>query len=334
MSSHTLRFFSADDVRKALPMAEAIEVMKRAFGQLSAGRAVVPLRTHVDVAEHRGVALFMPAYLPAAGRMGVKIVTVFDDNPRRGLPRIQALIVLLDAATGSPLAVMDGTSVTAIRTGAACGAATDLLARPEAATAAIFGAGVQGRTQLEAVCAVRPIRRARVFDPLAESAAAFARAMGLALGIEIEAAASPAEAVRDADVVCTATTSRTPVFADRDLRPGVHVNAVGSYQPSVQEIPAETVLRARVVVDHRPAALAEAGDLLIPMAQGLFGEDHIHAELGQLVTGVKPGRASAEEVTLFKSVGIAVQDLAAAIHVLARGRPLGLGTEIPWLAGA
>jgi len=333
MDRRTLRFFSADDVRKALPMAEAVEVMKRAFAQLSSGQAVVPLRTHLDVAKHGGVALFMPSYLPNAAKMGIKIVTLFDGNPGRGLPRIQALIVVLDATTGSPLAVIDGTSVTAIRTGAACGAATDLLARPEAATAAIFGAGVQGRTQLEAVCAVRPIRKARIFDPCPQSAEAFARMMGPALGIEVEPARSPADAVRLADVVCTATNSRTPVFSDRDLRPGVHVNAMGSYQPSVQEIPAETVLRALVVVDHRPAALAEAGDLLVPMAQGLFGEDHIHAELGEIVTGAKPGRASADAVTLFKSVGIAVQDLAAAIHVLARGEQLHLGTEIPWVPG-
>jgi len=330
MASRRLRLFCAEEVQRALPIAEAIEVMKRAFAQLSAGQAVVPLRTHLDVARHRGTALFMPSYLPEAGHMGIKVVTLFDDNARLGLPRIQALIALFDATTGSPLAVMDGTAVTAIRTGAASGAATDLLARPDSSTLALFGAGAQGRTQLAAVAAVRPIRKARVFDADRDRAESFAREMGPALGLDVEPARSPADALRDADVVCTATTSPAPVFSDGDLRPGVHINAVGSYQPAVQEVPAETVRRALVVVDYRPAALAEAGDLLVPMAQGLFGPEHVHAELGEIVAGTRPGRTSPESITLFKSVGVAVQDLAAAVHVLARGEQLGLGTEVPW----
>ncbi len=162
----------------------------------------------------------------------------------RGLPRIQALVTLYDGTTGQPLAVMDGAVLTALRTGAASGAATDLLARPEADTAAILGAGVQARTQLEGICAVRPIRSARVFDARAGAADAYAREMSAALGIEVLAAASAREAVGNADIVCAATTSRTPVFADADLRPGTHVNAVGSYQPAVQEIPMETVVRS------------------------------------------------------------------------------------------
>jgi ornithine cyclodeaminase/alanine dehydrogenase-like protein (mu-crystallin family) len=330
MAARTLRFLSAEDVRKSLPMAEAVEIMKRAFAYLSAGQAVVPPRIHLDVCDGRGVALFMPSYLPAAERIGLKMITLCGDNPARGLPRIQALMCVLDATTGTPLAMMDGTVLTAIRTGAASGAATDLLARAESCTAAIFGAGVQGRTQLEAVCAVRPVRKAWVFDVSRELAESFAQDMGPALHIDVQTAGSAAEALRDADIVCTATTSKTPVFSDGEIRPGVHLNAVGSYQPDVQEIPVETVLRALLVVDHRASALEEPGDLLIPLAQGLFREDHIHAELGELVAGSKPGRTSPETVTMFKSVGVAVQDLAAAVHVLRRAAQLALGTEVPW----
>jgi ornithine cyclodeaminase/alanine dehydrogenase-like protein (mu-crystallin family) len=323
-----LRVLSADDVRQALPMAEAVEAMKSAFAQLSLRRANVPLRTPVEVPAHNGVTLFMPAYLADDDQMAVKIVSVFNDNPARGLPLIHALVVVVDATTGRPQAAMDGTYLTALRTGAVSGAATDFLARPDARIAAIFGAGAQGRTQLEAVCAVRPIEGAWVFDSYAERARAYADEMSARLSLPVSVARSPAEALRQADVVCTATTSSTPVFADADLQPGVHINAVGAYTPQMQELPAETVARARVVIDHRAASLAEAGDLIIPIAQGIIGADHIYAELGEIVSGLKPGRASAAEVTLFKSVGVAVQDVAAAGRVLAAAERLGLGVEV------
>jgi len=328
MTRRTLRFLSARDVVQALPMREAVAAMKEAFRQISAGEAVVPARTHIETAQPQGDTLVMASYSPAAGRMGVKVITLFGSNAAVGLPRIQALMLVLDAATGSPLAVMDGTSLTAIRTGAASGAATDLLARPDAAVVAVFGAGPQARTQLEAVCTVRPIRRARVFDVSAEQAAAFAREMSERLGIPIEVAGSPSDALARADVVCTATTASVPVFADGDLAPGVHINAIGSYKPSVREIPGETVRRARVVVDHLPSALAEAGDLLIPMSQGLVGRDHVHAELGETLSGRKKGRESQDQVTLFKSVGVAVQDLLAADKVLANAERLNCGTAL------
>jgi ornithine cyclodeaminase/alanine dehydrogenase-like protein (mu-crystallin family) len=330
MTQRRLRFLSARDVARALPMKEAVEAMKEAFGQLSAGLAVVPPRTHIEARDRRGDALFMPSYIPAEGRMGIKIVTVYGGNPLLGLPVIQAIMVVLDAATGSPVAVMDGTSLTAIRTGAASGAATDLLARPDAAVAAIFGSGPQARTQLEAVCAVRAIRRAMVFDVSSQRATLFAREMADRLAIPVEAVMFPSDALTGADIVCTATTSAVPVFDDRDLASGTHINAIGSYKPHIREIPARTVRRARVVVDHLPSALAEAGDLLIPMSQGLFGKDHIYAELGEIVAGQKKGRESPSEITFFKSVGVAVQDLAAAGRVLANAERLGLGTQLPF----
>lgn len=323
-----LRLLSGDDVRRALPMRQAVEVMKAAFVQLSTAQTDMPIRVALHVPKHNGLTLFMPAYLGADDRMAVKIVSVFNDNVARGLPLIHALVVVIDAETGVPAAVVDGTYLTALRTGAASGAATDLLARQDAQSVAIFGAGVQGRTQLEAVCAVRPIRHAWVYDIVTERAAAYAAEMSTRLGLPVNVATSPAEAVGQADIICTATTSSSPVFEDADLRPGVHINAVGAYTPQMQELPAQTVLRARVVVDHRPSSLSEAGDLLIPLGQGLITESHIWAELGEVAAGVKAGRLSPEEITLFKSVGVAVQDAAAAGAVLEAARKLGLGVEV------
>lgn len=323
-----IRILSADDVRRALPMREAVEAMKRAFAQLSTGQAEVPLRVPLHVPRHNGLTLFMPAYLAADDRMAVKIVSVFNDNPARGLPLIHALVVVVDAETGQPAAVLEGGYLTALRTGAASGAATDLLARPDAATATIFGAGVQARTQLEAVCAVRPIRQAWVYDVNPDRARRYAEEMEARLGIPVRVAATPAEAARSADVICTATTSSVPVFDDADIRPGTHINAVGAYTPEMREIPTETVLRARVVIDHRTASLAEAGDLLIPIREGRMTEEHIWAEMGEIVAGQKAGRTSPDEVTLFKSVGVAVQDVAAAAAVLEAARRQNLGVEV------
>ena len=323
-----LRILSCEDVRRALPMRQAIEAMKGAFAQLSTGQADVPLRVALNVPRHDGVTLFMPAYLADDDQMAIKIVSVFNDNPAQGLPLIHALVVVVDATTGRPAAVMDGTYLTALRTGAASGAATDLLAREETHVVAVFGAGAQGRTQLEAVCAVRPIQEVWIHDVAPERAAAYAAEMSQRLSLPVRVAETPAEAVRQAGVICTATTSTRPVFADADVRAGTHVNAIGAYTPQMQEIPAETVLRAKVVIDHRKASLAEAGDLLSPLRQGLMTEDHIYAELGEIAAGLKPGRTSPEEVTLFKSVGVAVQDVAAAIAVLEAAQRLGLGTEV------
>jgi len=322
-----VRILTGEDVRQALPMRQAIEAMKVAFAQLSTGQADVPLRVALRMDRHNGVTFFMPAYLAASDQMAVKIVSVFADNPARGLPLIHALVVVVDATTGEPAAVMDGTYLTALRTGAASGAATDLLARQDACTVAVFGAGAQGRTQLEAVCAVRPIREAWIYDLEPERAAAYAAEMGQRLSLSVKVGASPSEAVRQADVICTATTSSTPVFDDTDVQPGTHINGVGAYTPQMQEIPTETVLRAKVVIDHREASLAEAGDLLVPLRQGLMTEDHIYAELGEIAAGLKAGRSSPEEITIFKSVGVAVQDVAAAGAVLEAARSMGLGAE-------
>jgi ornithine cyclodeaminase/alanine dehydrogenase-like protein (mu-crystallin family) len=309
-------------------MPAAIEAMRDAFRQLSSGQVTLPTREHLDAPGEHGVALVMPCHAIAQRLFSVKLVTVFHENPGRGLPLIQSLLILADGATGEPLAVMDGASVTAIRTGAASGVATDVLARPEAAVAAVFGAGVQARTQLEAVCCVRAIRRASVHDVDPTAAERFATEMTRQLGVPVERTSTPARTLKDADVICTATTSSTPVFEDHDLPPGTHINAVGSFRPDVTEIPSATVCRARVVVDHRASALEEAGDLIGPLSQGLIQQSHVSTELGEIVLGRSPGRHSAGEVTLFKSVGVAIQDLCAAARTLENARQLQLGVQL------
>jgi ornithine cyclodeaminase len=324
---------SADDVRQALPMADAIGAMRDAFLALAEGRADVPERIHLPVEAHDGVNLVMPAYLQDdAEALALKVVSLYGGNAARGLPRIHAAVLALEPETGRPVALIEGTTLTALRTGAASGLATDLLARPESRTAAIFGAGPQARTQLEAVCTVRRIERAWVHDPDRSKAEEFVRAMAgkAPVPLDLRAAENPGKALAEADIVCTATTAGQPVFADADLKPGTHINAIGSYQPQVQEIPPETVRRARVVVDSREAALAETGDLIQPIEQGLIDPEHIHAELGELVLGSTPTRSDDEEITLFKSVGVAVQDAAAARAALARAAQLGLGQEVRW----
>ena len=254
----TIRVLSRADAQQALDMKSAIALMHDAFIALSEGRATVPVRVNIPVSEEGGRALFMPVYAPSYQQFGLKVVSIHPNNHALGLPAIHALVMVSDATTGRPLAVMDGEYITALRTGAGAGLATDLLARPDATVAALFGAGVQARTQLEAVCAVRPIRQAYVFNRTRAHADAFAQEMSLRLGIDVEVAEDPA-LLRRADVVCTATTALGPVFAHANLKPGVHINGIGSYRPDMAEIPPETVLAAKVVVDHRPACLAEAG---------------------------------------------------------------------------
>jgi ornithine cyclodeaminase/alanine dehydrogenase-like protein (mu-crystallin family) len=323
---------TADDVREALPMDETIEAMKSAYASLSDGKAEVPLRTRLSVPPQEAVSLFMPAYVQTEGgdALAVKVVSLFPKNPERGLAFIQAAVLVLEADTGRPVALLEGSSLTAIRTGAGSGAAVDLLSRADSRVVAVFGAGAQGRTQLEAACSAREIEKAWVFDPTVERAKSFVQEMAGSGSIptDLRVASSPEEALAEADIVCTATTSNTPVFVDADLKSGTHVSAIGSYTPEMQEVPAETVTRALVVVDSRSATLAETGDLLQPMQAGLFGEEHISAELGEIILGRKPGRQSPEQITYFKSVGVAVQDAMAAQLALQNARKMGLGTEV------
>lgn len=321
-----VRILTADDIRAALSMADCIAAVRSAFAQLSDGKAVAPVRTQWP--GDGGTSLVMPAYLPADRGLGAKIVSVFPRNPDRGLPTVNAIVALLEADTGRPLALLDGTYLTALRTGAASGVSTDLLAPADASTAAIFGAGVQARTQLLAICTVRKIETAWIFDPSPGRAEMMVAEMsGRGAVCDLRVALTPAEALREAAIVATATTSLAPVFADAELRPGVHVTAVGAFTPQMQEIPAETVGRARVFVDQREAALAEAGDLIIPVQQGLLDPARL-IEIGDVINGRVAGRQASDQITLFKSVGNAVQDIAAGTRALQAAAERGLGTVV------
>ena len=315
-----VRILTANDVKKALPMPKAIEAMKQAFGQLSAGQTTMPLRGRI--ATDKGVTLLMPAYLHQSRDLGIKVVSIYTGNPSLGLPTTAGTVLVLDPQTGLPLAFMEANSLTAIRTGATGGLAADILARKNARTVALFGAGIQARTQLQAVLTVRPIQEVNLFD-ISQAAA-----KGLADEVVtwpnppvVNVVSSPGEAVQDVDVVIAATTSETPVFDGNDLKPGTHVTAVGSFSPDVQEIDEVTVRRSRIVVDFRQACLEEAGDLIVPKAT-------IDAEIGEIINGDKPGRQSEEEITFFKTVGVAVQDSVASAAVLARAEKEDLGTII------
>ncbi len=245
----------AEDVRQALPMKEAIEAMKKAYASFSDGRAVVPLRTRLPIPESSALSLFMPAYVRArdSEALAIKAVSLFPSNPARGLAYIQAAVLVLDPATGQAMALLEGSSLTAIRTGAASGASIDLLSRADSKVIAIFGAGVQGRTQLQAACTARAVESVFVYDSDAGRAKVFAEEMAGwdRIPKDIQVATSPKEAVEHADIICTATTSSAPVFDDRDVKPGTHISAVGAYTPEMCEIPPETVSRARVFVDSR-----------------------------------------------------------------------------------
>lgn len=325
---------NAADVRAALPMLAAIDAMRRAFLALTGGRADVPRRIHLDIPRHNGISLTMPAFVDddAGQALAVKVVNLFARNAARGLARIQSAVIAMEPDTGRPLALLDGAALTAIRTGAASGLAADLLARADSATVALFGAGVQARTQLEAVCCVRKIHSVRIYDPSPQAARTFAEALAGTPGFPpaIHVADSPRAALAGADIALAATTSRTPIFDDADLPDGSHVSAIGSYQPDVREIPAATVARARVFVDSRPAALEEAGDLILPIRDGLITPDHIVAEMGELLMGQVQGRTAPKQVTFFKSVGVAVQDALAAQAALARANEAGLGQHAEW----
>jgi ornithine cyclodeaminase/alanine dehydrogenase-like protein (mu-crystallin family) len=315
-----IRILTANDIRAALPMRAAIDAVGQAFGQFSAGNAEVPLRTRLHT--EKGVTLLMPAYLKTSRHLAVKTVSVYGDNPGLGLPTVTALVQVLDPRTGLPKALLEGDTLTALRTGAAGGLAAELLAREDAGRVALFGAGVQSRSQLEAVMTVRRISRVDLIDinpdaarKLADEIGSWHNAPTVSVSTDVQTA------VKNADIILAATTSRTPLFDGRDLRPGTHVTGVGAFTPEMQEIDPHTIGRARVVVDSREACLAEAGDIISADAS-------ISAEIGEIVAGNQPGRRDDTEITFFKSVGIAAQDAAAAGAVLAAAEAKGLGQVI------
>jgi alanine dehydrogenase len=299
-----------------------------ALSDLSAGRASMPTRIAALVAEQDALLAAMPAYLPSAGALTTKLVSLFPRNTDR--PTHQAVIVAFDPLTGTPAALMDGEAITAARTAAGSALATDLLARKDAKTLAVLGAGVQARAHLRALTRVRTFREIVIGARDTEKAAALAREIAAETGLPVRAA-SFADAVRAADVVCACTHSADPVVRREWLRPGTHVNSVG-YNTAGREVDGETVAAALVVIESRAAALAPppggSNDLLWPIRDGLIDAKHIHAELGEVVSGARPGRANAAQLTLYKSVGVAVEDAAAAALVLRLARERGVGRTI------
>ena len=323
---------NADEVRQALPMDQTIVAMKDAYASLSDRRAVVPLRTRLPISNHDALSLFMSAYMKtdSGEALAVKIVSLFPKNPSRGLAYIQAAVLVLEADTGRAVALLEGSSLTAIRTGAGSGAAMDLLARQDSKVVAIFGAGPQGRTQLEAACTARRIQTAFIYNPTRAKAEAFAEQISgyNAITKDIRIAKSAKEAMEDADIICTATGSTKPVFEDKDVKSGTHISAIGAYTPEMQEVPVETLARARIVVDSYATVMEEAGDIVKAIQAGAIQESDIHAELGEIVLGRKPARESDKQITFFKSVGNAVQDAVAAQLALRNAREMHLGTEV------
>lgn len=320
---------SRADLEQVLAPLDVVEGLAAAFALYARGGARVPARAVSPIGDD-DLLLLMPAAARSGGDGGVgtKLVTFYPGNRARGHPTIYASYLLMDGDTGQPRALFEGTFLTALRTGAASALAARHLARPDARRVACFGAGAQAAFQLRCLAAVLPIEHAAVVGRDPARAARFAAEMSRELGIPVEVGKDPRAAARHADVVTCATTSPAPVVFGADLRPGTHVDAVGAFRPSDREVDTEVVRRARVVVDTYAGALEEAGDLLIPLRAGEITREHIAAELGELVTGARPGRRAAGEITFFKSVGFALEDLATARLAYDRARAGGIGTEV------
>jgi ornithine cyclodeaminase/alanine dehydrogenase-like protein (mu-crystallin family) len=318
---------SEADVERLLPMEECIEVMAEALASLARGELYQPLRSVVRPPEGAGLIGLMPAHRAAPpAAFGLKAINIIPDNPTRGLDAHQGAVLLSNGETGELIAVLNASPITAIRTAAVSAVATRALAREDARELAILGAGVQGRSHLPAMAAVRSFERARIWSRTRENAERLAADADAPFPVEV--AESAEVAVRDADVIVTATSSPSPVLQRAWLAEGAHVNAVGSSIPTTRELDSETVAAASLFVDRRESTENESGDYLIALREGAIGPGHIRAELGDVLVGAAPGRTSKSEVTLFKSLGIAVEDLAAAQYVVARARESGAGTEV------
>jgi ornithine cyclodeaminase len=323
------------EVAGLLPMTECIDAMADAFRALAIGDARLPLRQVISLPNSRNLLALMPGQLgvnsPERARsavVGAKVITVFPGNESTPLDSHLGVVLLFEAEMGRLLAIIDASSVTAIRTAAVSGVATKLLSNPDAGDLAILGAGVQAMTHLEAVRDVRTVRRVRVWSRTPQRSTRFAEMARQRFGQAVEVTESAEECVRGADIICTVTASREPVLRGAWVADGAHINAVGAALPVARELDTTAVARSRLFVDRRESALAEAGDILIPMAEGAFNADHIRGDLGEVLMGAVAGRESRTDVTLFKSLGLAVEDLAAARHIYEKGVALGTGVWV------
>jgi ornithine cyclodeaminase/alanine dehydrogenase-like protein (mu-crystallin family) len=307
-----MKSFTAEDVNR-IPMKVAIGLMREAFQLLSEGKVRVPLRTTVETDDRSGVALFMPSYAPAWNLFGLKMVSVYSGNVAP-LPAIQGQMLVMDAANGTLLAMLDASAVTALRTGAASGLATELLARQEVSTLAVFGTGAQARTQVAGVLAARRIKQILVKGTSRDNENTFCQLVEKEHKLDCEPLGDPVN-LQQADIICTATTSETPLFELKHIKPGVHINAVGAFKAHMRELSEDIVASSTLVADQRAAVLHEAGEVAIPIGHGRLTPAIISAELGEVVRG-KAGRTSPDEITVFKSVGNAIQDLAVARYLI------------------
>jgi alanine dehydrogenase len=303
---------SEKEVRRLIDVEELIDALERAHVQFSTGKAMMPVRQVVPLPEIKGRITSMPAYLSEDRALGMKVVTFFQENPNKNLPAILATIHLYSAATGKLEAVMDGTYITAIRTACASAVATKALANPNTPVLGVLGAGVQADSHIRALCKVREIKSIKVYSPSGNSAQKLKEELETEIKIRIEPVKSAEEVVRDADLLVTATTAKEPILNFAWIKPGAHINAVGSHRPDLREIDGATMKRAKVFVDSRDAIMAECGDVLLAIKEGAITESHVSTEIGEVLAGKKSGRTKPEEVTLYKSVGIAIQDVATA----------------------
>jgi len=315
------------DVISVLEMKDCIDALEKAFSELANGTAVLPLR--IAITPPDGLSLYMPAYLRDMDTLACKIVTVYKNNPKdHNMPTTIGKVMLQDPKTGDVTCIMDGGYLTAVRTGAVSGLATKYLAREKAGmTAAIFGAGAQAKMQLWGVCEARDISRALVYDAFPEAADAFAKEMGEKLGILVEVVTDPS-VMFQADIICTATSSSTPIFDGNSVNPGTHINGIGSHSPKARELDSTIIKQSLLIADSYEACLNECGDIMLPIEEGVITKDHIHADLGEIVIGKKQGRASDDQITIFKSNGLAIQDAATARIIYDRAKELGIGTEV------
>jgi len=316
------------EVAESLPMHECIDVMAEAFKTLAAGNTILPLRPIMWLPERVGALGMMPAYMQDLNAIGLKVLTIFPGNHGTPYDSHQGAVLLFEAQHGCLLAIMDATEITAIRTAAVSGLATKLLAREEARDLAILGAGTQARTHLEAMLLARKITRVRVWSRNADHAKKFAERESQRHNINVEPLPTAKEAVIDADIICTTTAAQEPVVYGDWLKAGAHINAVGACTPITRELDTAAMLKSRLFVDRRESALNEAGDFIIPKKEGALDDSHIRGEIGEILLGQIPGRTSPDEITLFKSLGLAIEDLASAQHIYTKMLEKGAGTWV------
>ena len=316
------------EVSRLLPMSDCMKVMAEALRTLATGDAVQPLRDMMWLPDRRGLIGMMPGYLGDPEALGIKIVTVYPGNHGSAYDSHQGVVLLFGSEYGNLLAIIDASSITAIRTAAVSGVATQLLANEAAGDLAILGSGVQAQTHLDAMRVARPIRRVRVYSPNPDHLRTFVERETERQGIEIGAAASAREAVTGADLICTTTSAREPVLMSDWISAGAHINAAGSSVAFTRELDTNAVARARLFVDRRESTVNEAGDFLIPRKEGAIGDDHILGELGDILLGQNAGRTGAQEITLFKSLGLAVEDVASAHYIYHQALERGMGTSV------